>query len=397
MGQWEMLLEYFDSNLVLVFKTKPVKESKRTNEEVVDANENGLKFAPQCNSFCFTKKKEYDHEKKNVQINNVDKYVRFPSKWYHQGYFNDVLGKVVVQVQLFARPSIAPDGALSTRAPFKVQIIKGQLALETVTPLCNDMLVNWDRTYSRDHFETCKDFYGPVDKECNHQIPTTKFNQIPLIRNLVDTFCVMFPYLPVDMVWLIVKSKPGSGFQSWHRDFYLDEKIIKTIVVNLGSMKRSEVPGAAFGKLCKSPPEINNEIMKGEGKSVMKKLTKVNLGTTKRSDIPGVAFGKLRKSPPEINNETMKGRGKSVKKKPTKVNLGSTKRSEVPGVVYGNLRKSPPEVKDDTMKGEGKIVMKTLTKDTDETMKVEGDETIRSAKQDDNYGASNIVLPCPGS
>ncbi len=24
-------------------------------------------------------------------------------------------------------------------------------------------------------------------------------------------------------------------------------------------------------------------------------------------------------------------------------------------------------------------------------------EFIRSAKQDDNYGASNIVLPCPGS
>jgi hypothetical protein len=66
----------------------------------------------------------------------------------------------------------------------------------------------------------------------------------------------MFPYLTVDMVWLIVKSKPGSGFQKWHRDFYLDEKIVKIIVVNLGSMKRSEVPGAAFGKLRKSPPEI---------------------------------------------------------------------------------------------------------------------------------------------
>jgi hypothetical protein len=25
------------------------------------------------------------------------------------------------------------------------------------------------------------------------------------------------------------------------------------------------------------------------------------------------------------------------------------------------------------------------------------DAFIRSAKQDDNYGASNIVLPCPGS
>ena len=89
MGQWEELLEYCDSNLVLMFKTKPVKESKCANEEVVDANENGLNFAPLCNSFCFTKKKECDQ--------NVGDYVQFPSKWYHQGYFNDVLGKVIVQ------------------------------------------------------------------------------------------------------------------------------------------------------------------------------------------------------------------------------------------------------------------------------------------------------------
>jgi hypothetical protein len=72
----------------------------------------------------------------------------------------------------------------------------------------------------------------------------------------------------------------------------------------------------------------------------------------------------------------MKGEGKIVMKTPTKVNLGSTKSSEVPGVAYGKLHKSPPEVKDDTMKGEGKIVMKTPTKETDETMKVEGDNTM---------------------
>ncbi len=191
------------------------------------------------------------------------------------------MGKVVVQAQPFARPSIALEGALSTRAPFKDQIIEGQLAPETVTPLCNDILVNWDTTYSQDHFELCKDFDGPVDKECNRQIPVTKFNQVQLIRNHVDTFCVMLPYLTVDMVWLIVKSKPGSGFQKWHRHFYLDKKIVKTIVVNLGSMKRSEVPGAAFGELCKSPPEINNETIKGEGKSTMKKPTKVKPGSTK--------------------------------------------------------------------------------------------------------------------
>jgi hypothetical protein len=178
----------------------------------------------------------------------------------------------------------------------------------------------------------------------------------------------MFPYLTVDMVWIIVKSKQGSGFQSWHRDFILDEKIVKTIVVNLGSMKMSEVPGAAFGKLRKSPPEINNETMKGEGKIVMKKPTKVNLGSMKRSEVPGAEFVKLCKSPLEINYETMKGEGKSVMKKPTKINLDSMKKIEVPSVAFGELRKSPPEVKDETMKGEGKSVMNEPTKETDETV-----------------------------
>ncbi len=122
MGHWEKLFEYCDSNLLLEFKMKPVKESKCANEEVVDANEYGLSFALLCDSFCFTKKKECDHKKKYVQINNVVKHVQFPSKWHHQGYFNDVFGKVVVQAQLFAWPSIAPDGALSMCAPFKDQM-----------------------------------------------------------------------------------------------------------------------------------------------------------------------------------------------------------------------------------------------------------------------------------
>jgi hypothetical protein len=60
-AQWEKLLEYCDSNLLLVFNTKPVKESKPANEEVVDANENGLNFAFLCDGFCFAWKKECDH------------------------------------------------------------------------------------------------------------------------------------------------------------------------------------------------------------------------------------------------------------------------------------------------------------------------------------------------
>ena len=79
-------------------------------------------------------------------------------------------------------------------ASYNNQIIERQLAVETTMPLCNDILVIWGTTYSHDHFETCKVFDGPVDKECNCQIPSTKFNQVLLIQNLVDTFMIMFPY-----------------------------------------------------------------------------------------------------------------------------------------------------------------------------------------------------------
>jgi hypothetical protein len=52
----------------------------------------------------------------------------------------------------------------------------------------------------------------------------------------------------------MVKSKPGSGFREWQRDFYLNDKITRTIVINLGAMKRSDVPDKAPRDL-KSPPE----------------------------------------------------------------------------------------------------------------------------------------------
>ena len=91
--------------------------------------------------------------------------------------------------------------------------------------------------------------------EFNRQIPSTKFEQVPLIKKLVDQFCNLFPHLSIDQVWLIVKSKQGSGFQEWHRDFYLNDKIVRTIAVNLGAMKRSDVPGKAFSNLREIPSE----------------------------------------------------------------------------------------------------------------------------------------------
>ena len=80
--------------------------------------------------------------------------------------------------------------------------------------------------------------YGPVDRRSNRQTYKKHFTQVPLLKNLVDTFETMFPYLSVDLVWLLRKSKDGDGFQGWHIDFLLGQQITKTIVINVGSKER---------------------------------------------------------------------------------------------------------------------------------------------------------------
>jgi hypothetical protein len=74
-----------------------------------------------------------------------------------------------------------------------------------------------------------------VDRASNRQIYKKHFNQGPLLKNLVDTFETILPYLSVNMVWLLHKSKEGDGFQGWHKDFYMGGQITKTIVINVGS------------------------------------------------------------------------------------------------------------------------------------------------------------------
>jgi hypothetical protein len=54
----------------------------------------------------------------------------------------------------------------------------------------------------------------------------------------LDTFETMFPYLSLDLVWLLRKSKEGDGLQGWHKDFLLGKQITKTIVINVGSKER---------------------------------------------------------------------------------------------------------------------------------------------------------------
>ncbi len=56
----------------------------------------------------------------------------------------------------------------------------------------------------------------------------------------MDTFEIMFPFLSVDMVWLLQKSKEGGGYQGWHKDLALGKQINKIIVINLGSKEKED-------------------------------------------------------------------------------------------------------------------------------------------------------------
>ncbi len=55
---------------------------------------------------------------------------------------------------------------------------------------------------------------------------------------MVETFETMFPYLSVDLVWLLCKSKEGDGFHGWHKVFSLGQQLTKIIVINVESKER---------------------------------------------------------------------------------------------------------------------------------------------------------------
>jgi hypothetical protein len=124
---------------------------------------------------------------------------------------------IYITAQLFARPTISIAPVLCdqlTRSHTKdLDFIESNLNNEIVAVLSNDILQNWNTTYPLDHFDPCKNFDGPVDKDSNCQIPHTKFHQAPLLKKLVDTFSDMLQYLTIDMVWLIVKSSREADFR----------------------------------------------------------------------------------------------------------------------------------------------------------------------------------------
>ncbi len=125
-----------NTNVSLFYREKHVKGSMQDGSTDVkgsvqdgsteETDENGINFVPLCTPACLGKYSGCVHKQKEVQINTLGQYVLLPSKWYHQGYYNDCSGMVFVTAQLFARPSISPDSSKSlSTIHSRDQMIKG--------------------------------------------------------------------------------------------------------------------------------------------------------------------------------------------------------------------------------------------------------------------------------
>jgi hypothetical protein len=109
------------------------------------------------------------------------------------------------------------------------QLTQGCLDESTLSELRNNPIHSWEILYSHPNYRPCKKFSGGlVNRASNRQIYKKHFKEVPLLNNLVNTFESMLPYLSVNLVWLLPKSKEGDGLQGWHKDFYIDGGITKT-------------------------------------------------------------------------------------------------------------------------------------------------------------------------
>ena len=153
----------------------------------------------------------------------------FPSKVWHHGYFNDESNKHFITAQLFAKSTISEDTESFSRS-FNVgqqEIITGQLGTTfgeyaIVKDLSDDLLENWNTTYSAIDYPPPKMFGGmPIDPKSNWQIPFEKLDERPRIKALVVRFEEIFPYLSIDRIALLYRRRKGDGFQKWHQDYKL--------------------------------------------------------------------------------------------------------------------------------------------------------------------------------
>jgi IS30 family transposase len=168
--------------------TKKVTQAVTTTPCDVQ-DENGIRFAPSCESKCFIGGERCDHQDLfRVGINQIGQYVVFPSLWWHHGYItNNTPDNIIFTAQLFATPR--SDIGSSQRSLRKTSNTKtytqGTVDSTIVNTLMTDLYLNWDEDYSSTKFPPAKNFFGKVDRDKNRHILHDQIPFVPKIQRLV--------------------------------------------------------------------------------------------------------------------------------------------------------------------------------------------------------------------
>jgi hypothetical protein len=227
---------------------EPVHDEERSLSNISTFgknNDNGLLFAPTCTT-CFNENKYLSMTAKkcgkNVCLNSTGEYIVFPSGMMHHGYYTDKSNRIFTTVQLFCAPTKYTDVLRLPRSILKGEnFTDGCLDKSTLLALRDDLINNWDINYKNANLQPCKkNSGGAVDRASNRQIQKKIFSQVPLLKNLLDTFETMFPYFSIDLVWLLCKSKEGDGFQGWHKYFFWVNKSPRLLLLIL-EVKRKKM------------------------------------------------------------------------------------------------------------------------------------------------------------
>jgi hypothetical protein len=206
---------------------------------------NGIILAPNCKAdndiICFNSRnmKICQHEVENFALDTFGKYVMFPSRFFHRGYYKIMSNMTYYTAQLFCTLVRSNRESMqNVTRKFNTTIEAGRigdLSLKELRELTEDIRNNWESTYSVDKFSPAKEFGGEkIDAKKNRHIRRGMFEG--KIAKLVKYFEIKYTHLEVNSVWLIEKSKADDGFQGWHRDFHLGTDVTTTIVVNIGAI-----------------------------------------------------------------------------------------------------------------------------------------------------------------
>ena len=95
---WGLVYKFPSLAFISTFQKKLLtsyegEETKKVTQAVISPHsmqdENGISFAPSCESKCFIRDKRCAHEDLfRVELNKVGQYVVFPSVWWNHGYIN---------------------------------------------------------------------------------------------------------------------------------------------------------------------------------------------------------------------------------------------------------------------------------------------------------------------